>query len=67
MKEYSLLKSYKEQPDIWDEMFSSSGSRSSYKNFVSAIEDLSVTEMNHKDDLAKKLFMSQGITFTVYS
>jgi uncharacterized circularly permuted ATP-grasp superfamily protein len=23
--------------------------------------------MNHKDELAKKLFMSQGITFTVYS
>ena len=67
MKEYSLLKSYKEQPNIWDEMFSSSGVRSSYKNFVSAIEDLSVTEMNHKDELAKKLFMSQGITFTVYS
>src|SRR6476661_11162793 len=67
MKEYSLLKSYRDQPDIWDEMFSSSGIRSSYKNFVSAIEDLSVTEMNHKDELAKKLFMSQGITFTVYS
>jgi len=67
MKEYSLLKSYREQPNIWDEMFSSSGIRSSYKNFVYAIEDLSVTEMNHKDELAKKLFMSQGITFTVYS
>lgn len=67
MKEYSLLKSYYEQPNIWDEMFSSSGIRASYKNFVSAIEDLSVTEMNHKDELAKKLFMSQGITFTVYS
>ncbi|MCW3109876.1 MAG: hypothetical protein JWQ09_4382 [Segetibacter sp.] len=67
MKEYSLLKSYQEQPNIWDEMFSSSGIRTSYKNFVSAIEDLSITEMNHKDELAKKLFMSQGITFTVYS
>ena len=67
MKEYSLLKSYKEQPHVWDEMFSSLGIRTSYRNFVSAIEDLSVTEMNHKDELAKKLFMSQGITFTVYN
>lgn len=67
MKEYSLLKSYKEQPHVWDEMFSSLGIRTSYRNFVSAIEDLSATEMNHKDELAKKLFMSQGITFTVYS
>ncbi|MEJ7680964.1 MAG: circularly permuted type 2 ATP-grasp protein [Segetibacter sp.] len=67
MKEYSLLKSYREQPYVWDEMFSSLGIRTFYKKFVSAIEDLSVTEMNHKDDLAKKLFMSQGITFTVYN
>jgi uncharacterized circularly permuted ATP-grasp superfamily protein len=67
MKEYSILESYQEQPHIWDEMIASSGIRSSYKNFVSAIEDLSGTEMNHKDELAKKLFMSQGITFTVYN
>jgi uncharacterized circularly permuted ATP-grasp superfamily protein len=67
MKEYSLLKSYQEQPNVWDEMFSADGIRTSYQKFVSAIEDLSVNEMNHKDELAKKLFMSQGITFTVYS
>ncbi len=67
MKEYSLLKTYKEQPAVWDEMFGASGIRTSYNSFVSAIEDLSVTELNHKDELAKKLFMSQGITFTVYS
>jgi uncharacterized circularly permuted ATP-grasp superfamily protein len=67
MKEYSLLKSYQEQPHVWDEMFSADGIRTSYQKFVSAIEDLSVNEMNHKDELAKKLFMSQGITFTVYS
>jgi uncharacterized circularly permuted ATP-grasp superfamily protein len=34
---------------------------------VSAIENLESTEMTRKDELAKKLFMSQGITFTVYS
>ncbi len=67
MKEYSILKSYQEQPNVWDEMFTSEGIRSSYKNFVYAIEDLSITELNHKDELAKKLFMSQGITFTVYN
>lgn len=67
MKEYSILKSYNEQPSVWDEMFSAGGIRSCYTRFVSAIEDLSSIEMNHKDDLAKKLFMSQGVTFTVYS
>ncbi len=66
MKEYSFLQSYHEQPSVWDEMFSDGGVRSSYKNFVSAIERLSENEMTHKDEMAKKLFMSQGITFTVY-
>ena len=66
MKEYSLLRSYTEYPEVWDEMFHREGPRSSYKNFVSAIEDLSVSDMNHKNEVAKKLFMSQGITFTVY-
>jgi len=66
MEEYSILRSYAEQPEVWDEMFYMKGPRNSYKNFVSAIEDLSVSDMNHKDEVAKKLFMSQGITFTVY-
>jgi uncharacterized circularly permuted ATP-grasp superfamily protein len=63
----NLLRGYNNNNQIWDEMFDSSDIRAAYKNFVSAIEDLSTDQMNHKDDLAKKLFMSQGITFTVYS
>jgi uncharacterized circularly permuted ATP-grasp superfamily protein len=67
MKENSFLHSYQDQPNVWDEMFGDTGIRDSYKNFVSAIEDLPPVEMTHKDEMAKKLFMSQGITFTVYS
>jgi uncharacterized circularly permuted ATP-grasp superfamily protein len=67
MNETSLLYGYAEQENIWDEMFGSGHIRSSYQNFVSAIQNLSTEEMNHKDELAKKLFMSQGVTFTVYS
>jgi uncharacterized circularly permuted ATP-grasp superfamily protein len=67
MKPSSLLQSYQEQPNVWDEMFSTGEIRSPYKNFVSVIEDLPPTEMTHKDEMAKKLFMSQGITFTVYN
>src|SRR5215204_1532199 len=63
----NLLKGYNNHDHIWDEMFDSADIRAAYKNFVSAIEDLSSEQMNHKDELAKKLFMSQGITFTVYS
>src|SRR6187431_138654 len=67
MKDSSFLHSYHVQPNVWDEMFASEGLRDAYKNFVGNIEDLSSDEMNRRDDLAKKLFMSQGITFTVYS
>ncbi len=67
MGENLLLKSYAHQPGIWDEMFGEDGLRSQYANFVSAIEGLPPEEMTHKDEMAKKLFMSQGITFTVYN
>ena len=67
METHSLLAGYAEQPGIWDEMFYNTGIRPAYQHFVSAIQDLSSEEMAHKDELAKKLFMSQGITFTVYS
>src|SRR6187399_640059 len=67
MKDSSFLHSYHVQPNVWDEMFASEGLRDAYKNFVGNIEDLSSDEMNRRDDLAKKLFMSQGITFTVYN
>ena len=67
MDHQSFLGSYHADPRVWDEMFSQDGIRSCYANFVSAIQGLSADEMNHKDELAKKLFMSQGITFTVYS
>jgi uncharacterized circularly permuted ATP-grasp superfamily protein len=67
MEGNSLLSNYHEQPRVWDEMFAAGGIRPTYQHFVSAIQDLSAEEMTHKDELAKKLFMSQGITFTVYS
>ena len=67
METHSLLAGYAEQPGIWDEMFYNAGIRPAYQHFVSAIQNLSSDEMAHKDELAKKLFMSQGITFTVYS
>ncbi len=56
-----------EQPGVWDEMCSGGHIRPPYKNFVSIIDNLPTVEMTHKDEMAKKLFMSQGITFTVYS
>ncbi len=62
-----FLADYKVQPNVWDEMFAGDGIRNHYHNFEAALQNLSAEEMFHKDELAKKLFMSQGITFTVYS
>ncbi len=63
----SLLAGYQVASRVWDEMFSQKGIRPAYQNLVAAIQNLSSAEMTHKDELAKKLFMSQGITFTVYN
>lgn len=41
--------------------------RPQYKLFFDSLSQDSSAEFSRKDDLAKKLFMSQGITFTVYS
>ncbi|WP_139925698.1 circularly permuted type 2 ATP-grasp protein [Hymenobacter sp. DG01] len=67
MKGHSLLHAYQEQPNVWDEMFHAEHIRPEYRSFVSAIENLPHAEMTRKDELAKKLFMSQGITFTEYN
>ncbi|MCX6317903.1 MAG: circularly permuted type 2 ATP-grasp protein [Bacteroidetes bacterium] len=67
MEGHSLLANYHEQPRVWDEMFANGSIRPVYQQFVAAIQNLSSEEMSHKDELARKLFMSQGITFTVYS
>jgi uncharacterized circularly permuted ATP-grasp superfamily protein len=67
MPKNPILTSYQEQPQVWDEMFRAEGVRPEYQHFAAAIENLAGTEMTRKDELAKKLFMSQGITFTVYN
>ena len=67
MEGHPLLGKYFEHPEIWDEMFGNGDIRAHYKNFVSAIENLSPEEITRKDEQAKKLFMTQGVTFTVYN
>jgi uncharacterized circularly permuted ATP-grasp superfamily protein len=67
MPENTLLNSYPELANVWDEMFRAEGTRPEYQHFVSAIENLAESEMTRKAELAKKLFLSQGVTFTVYS
>lgn len=63
----SILNSYQVQEGVWDGLMGPEGIRETYKSFVSALDNTTIEEMSHKNELAKKLFMTQGITFTVYS
>ncbi|WP_346237942.1 circularly permuted type 2 ATP-grasp protein [Niabella insulamsoli] len=62
-----IMESYHTQADVWDELMSEKGVRESYHHLVKTIDTLPAEELDNKDELAKKLFMTQGITFTVYS
>ncbi len=67
MQANSLLQSYLVDSNTWDEMYSDASVRQQYQKVLSFLQQLSIEELNKKEELAKRLFMSQGITFTVYS
>ncbi|RYF97352.1 MAG: circularly permuted type 2 ATP-grasp protein [Chitinophagaceae bacterium] len=67
MQTSELLNGYQLDSQTWDEMSSQDGVREQYHQVVEFMSKLSIEELNKKEDLAKRLFMSQGITFTVYS
>lgn len=62
-----LLNHYRPLENVFDEMMSDQFVRNHYQEFISSFEKLNVSEMDQKSELAKKLFMTQGITFTVYN
>jgi uncharacterized circularly permuted ATP-grasp superfamily protein len=62
-----LFDSYPVGPETWDEMYSQSQIRDHYKGVYNFLESIPADELNSKEDLARRLFMSQGVTFTVYS
>ena len=53
--------------NAWDEMMGSDAVREPYKALLESIGQLSIEELEQKHLQASELFMSQGITFTVYS
>ena len=67
MKAGDLINSYYVDSQTWDEMYEGTSVRDRYRGIVEYLENLSIDELNKKDELAHRLFMSQGITFTVYS
>ena len=67
MEATGLFKSYPHDPRVWDEMKDAAHVREQYRNVYEFLQNIPVDELNKKEELAKRLFMSQGITFTVYS
>jgi uncharacterized circularly permuted ATP-grasp superfamily protein len=67
MRAADLLDNYFVDANTWDEMCADNVLREQYKSVVEFMQQLSIEELNKKEDLAKRLFMTQGITFTVYS
>ena len=67
MQANGLLNNYLVDTNTWDEMYSNNTIRDQYKGVVEYLQQLSIDELGKKEEQAKRLFMSQGITFTVYS
>ena len=61
------LAKYPLEKHVWDEMCNPSGVRQQYQKVFEFLASIPDNELNRKEELAKRLFMSQGITFTVYS
>ena len=63
-----LFSSYDLLSKTWDEMYNDSATfRSQYEEFIKYLEKTSPEKLTKKEDLSKQLFMSQGVTFTVYN
>ena len=63
-----LFGSYERLPNTWDEMYlDDSKIRSQYDIINSYLGNISPESLHQKEELSKQLFMSQGVTFTVYS
>ncbi|HEY6899313.1 MAG TPA: circularly permuted type 2 ATP-grasp protein [Puia sp.] len=67
MQTSDLLKSYLVDTHTWDEMYANDDVRQQYQGVVSFLQQMDIEELSKKEELAKRMFMSQGITFTVYN
>ena len=67
MQASELLNTYHVDANTWDEMYSGSSVREQYRGVVDYMQQLTLEELTRKEEMARGLFMSQGITFTVYN
>src|SRR5580698_508289 len=67
MQESAYFNEYHPIDGVWDEMYGTDSIRSHYSKVIDYLSKESADDLNKKEELAKRLFMSQGITFTVYN
>ncbi len=68
MYETAYFDKYSPITGVWDEMYGADASiRSHYRKVIEYISGESSEDLNKKEEMAQRLFMSQGITFTVYN
>ena len=68
MQESAYFNEYSPISGVWDEMYGQNADvREHYRKVIEYISKESADDLNKKEELAKRLFMSQGITFTVYN
>ena len=63
-----MFDKYHTRANYWDEMALPNGDiRSHYQSIFNQLNTINLDILNKKEEIAKKTFMNQGITFTVYS
>ncbi|RZJ63283.1 MAG: circularly permuted type 2 ATP-grasp protein [Flavobacterium sp.] len=62
-----ILGAYNRLDGVFDEMMGNETVREHYATFIKSFGNLPDSEVVLKNELAQKLFMTQGVTFTVYS
>jgi uncharacterized circularly permuted ATP-grasp superfamily protein len=68
MYESAHFNQYNAINGVWDEMYdANSNIRDHYRKVIDYLAKESPDDLNKKEELARRLFMSQGITFTVYN
>jgi len=67
MDSSSLLNQYPLTPTVWDEMCVANQVRMPYQKVYEFLKQISTEDLTRKEEMARRLFMNQGITFTVYS
>lgn len=67
MKSHELFEKYGTNNTVWDEMFCQENVRPQYQHIAQFLTTIAEGDLTKKEELAKRLFMSQGVTFTVYS